>query len=122
MKDRFKVSILCVASALAGLTRAQSSIPRMPDGKPNLNGVWQHPYVPDMSKDGKDQKGAGELPFTPWGADNFKNYDPAKFDYTGHCLPFGLMRSINVGGLSHPDRADTTSTWRCCSSRTPGFT
>ncbi len=51
-----------------------------------------------MSKDAKDQKGAGPLPFTPWGADNFKNYDPANFDYTGHCLPFGLMRSINVGG------------------------
>ena len=88
---------ICAAIVLASLSHAQS-IPRMPDGKPNLNGVWQHPYVPDMSKDGKDQKGAGELPFTPWGANNFKTYDPAKFDYTGHCLPFGLMRSINVGG------------------------
>jgi hypothetical protein len=48
--------------------------------------------------DRKDQKGAGPLPFTPAGADNFKNYDPAKFDYTGHCLPFGLLRSVNVGG------------------------
>jgi hypothetical protein len=51
-----------------------------------------------MSLDRKDQKGAGPLPFTPAGADNFKNYDPAKFDYTGHCLPFGIMRSMNVGG------------------------
>ncbi len=75
-----------------------SSIPRMPDGKPNLNGIWEHPYVPDVTHDGKDQKGAGELPFTQWGADNFKNYDVSKFDYTGHCLPFGLMRSMNVGG------------------------
>src|ERR1700744_1616709 len=74
-------------------------IPRMPDGKPNLQGVWQHPYVPDMSKDRlPDQKGAGDLPFTAAGADNFKNYDVSKFDYTGHCLPFGLMRSMNVGG------------------------
>lgn len=75
-----------------------NSIPRMPDGKPNLNGIWDHPYVPDVTKDGANQKGAGELPFTPWGADNFKNYDVSKFDYTGHCLPFGLMRSMNVGG------------------------
>ena len=74
------------------------AIPRMPDGKPDLNGVWQHPYVPDMTKDRPDQKGAGELPFTPAGAANFKNYDVSKFDYTGHCLPFGLIRSVNVGG------------------------
>jgi hypothetical protein len=70
----------------------------MPDGKPDLSGIWQHPYVPDMTEDRTDQKGAGPLPFTPWGADNFKNYDVSKFDYTGHCLPFGLIRSVNVGG------------------------
>jgi len=73
-------------------------IPRMADERPDFQGVWDHPYVPDMSLDRKDQKGAGPLPFTPAGADNFKNYDPAKFDYTGHCLPFGIMRSMNVGG------------------------
>ncbi len=77
---------------------SNASIPRMPDGHPNLQGVWQHPYVPDMTKDRENQKGAGALPFTAWGADNFKNYDVSKFDYTGHCLPFGLLRSMNVGG------------------------
>jgi hypothetical protein len=87
------------AAALIGSAAGQTSaIPRMPDGKPNFNGIWDHPYVPDVSKDGKEQKGAGALPFTPAGADNFKNYDVSKFDYTGHCLPFGLMRSMNVGG------------------------
>src|SRR6185437_9385150 len=91
-----KWSIGLLACVLAS---AQShSIPRTPSGHPDLSGVWQHPYVPDMSKDGKDQKGAGELPFSEYGANNFKNYDPTNFDYTGHCLPFGLMRSINVGG------------------------
>jgi hypothetical protein len=91
--------LTAAALALIGSASGQTSaIPRMPDGKPNLNGIWDHPYVPDVSKDGKDQKGAGELPFTPAGADNFKNYDVSKFDYTGHCLPFGLMRSVNVGG------------------------
>lgn len=79
--------------------KTAQAIPRMPDGKPNLQGVWQHPYVSDMSKDRlPDQKGAGELPFTAAGADNFKSYDPTNFDYTGHCLPFGLLRSMNVGG------------------------
>src|ERR1700679_1368092 len=86
--------ILTVSFAFA----QTKTIPRMPDGKPNFNGIWDHPYVPDVSRDGNNQKGAGELPFTAWGADNFKNYDVSKFDYTGHCLPFGLMRSMNVGG------------------------
>ncbi len=95
--------VLLTTALLAGSIFAwgQSApdIPRMPNGKPNLQGVWQHPYVPDMTQDKlPDQKGAGPLPFSAWGADNFKNYDPAKFDYTGHCLPFGLLRSMNVGG------------------------
>jgi hypothetical protein len=92
-------SILLLAALTAGLLCGQTkTIPRMPDGKPDLNGIWDHPYVPDMTKDGPNQKGAGALPFTPWGENNFKTYDVSKFDYTGHCLPFGLMRSVNVGG------------------------
>ncbi len=70
----------------------------MPDGRPDFQGVWDHPYVPDMTKDRDNQKGAGELPYTEWGRSNFENYDVSQFDYTGHCLPFGMMRSVNVGG------------------------
>jgi len=70
--------------------------PRLPDGKPDLNGVWQRPYVPDITKNGPGQQGVPELSFTAWGADNWKTYDPAKNgDYTGSCLPFGLLRSMN---------------------------
>src|ERR1019366_1817269 len=73
-----------------------SSIPRLANGKPDLNGVWERPYVPDMSRDaGAAQKGPGTIPFTPEYAKIFKDYDPAKFDYTGHCLPQGLTRSMN---------------------------
>jgi hypothetical protein len=96
MKPVTFFAILTVVSSASAQTN--NAIPRMPDGHPNLQGVWQHPYVPDMSKDGENQKGAGELPYTPAGADNFRTYDVAKFDYTGHCLPFGLLRSMNVGG------------------------
>jgi hypothetical protein len=74
------------------------AVPRMADGKPDFQGVWQHPYVPDMSQDRADQKGAGPLPYSKAGKDNFDNYDVSKFDYTGRCLPFGLLRSMNVGG------------------------
>ncbi len=43
------------------------------------------------------QKGAGPLPYTPAGLENIKSYDPEKNgDYTGMCMPFGLMRSVNA--------------------------
>ncbi len=86
------VALLICAMSAAGQS---SAVPRLPGGKPDLNGVWERPYVPDMSRNGKDQQGPGPLPFTAWGAEVFKNYDPAKFDYTGHCLPQGLTRSVN---------------------------
>jgi hypothetical protein len=70
-------------------------VPRLPDGKPDLSGVWDRPYVPDMSKTGKNQEGSSELPFTEWGLAQWKNYHAEDGDYTGACLPFGLVRSIN---------------------------
>jgi hypothetical protein len=69
---------------------SKGEIPRLPDGKPDLTGVWNIPYVSDMSR------GIGPLPYTAWGEANFKAYDPAKFDYTAHCLPAGLTRQMNT--------------------------
>ena len=72
--------------------------PRLANGKPDFNGVWDHPYVPDMSlsRNAAIQKGAGPLPYTDAGLANIKSYDPEKNgDYTGMCMPFGLMRSVN---------------------------
>jgi hypothetical protein len=74
---------------------ALAEIPRLANGKPDFNGVWERPYVPDMSRSGPDQQGPGALPFTAWGEQTFKSYDVTKFDYTGHCLPQGLTRSMN---------------------------
>jgi hypothetical protein len=31
--------------------------PRTASGKVDFSGVWQKPYVPDLTKDGKDHKG-----------------------------------------------------------------
>jgi hypothetical protein len=74
---------------------AQSKIPRLPNGKPDFSGVWEHPFVPNVEVNGKDQQGSGPLPFTPEGAAQFKKFDAGKFDYTGRCLPMGLTRLMN---------------------------
>ena len=108
-----KLCWIVLSLAAAGLLPAQeaphagsassATIPHALDGKPSLSGVWEIPYVPDMAKSGRAQPGStpaqigpGALPFTAWGAQEFKNYDPAKFDYTAHCLPMGWTRQMNT--------------------------
>jgi hypothetical protein len=93
--------------------------PRLPNGHPDLTGIWNPPYVPDMTRNGRRQQGyaeppftAGdtpqvrqdlrskgnyaELPFTASGLENWKTYDPANGDYTATCLPYGFSRSVNA--------------------------
>jgi hypothetical protein len=92
--------------------------PRLPNGRSDLSGIWNPPYVPDMTRDGRRQKGYAEapfspadsaearlalrrkgsyaeLPFTAAGLENWKTYDAANGDYTASCLPYGFSRSIN---------------------------
>lgn len=57
---------------------------------PDLNGVWQGPYTPDLSR----TLPRGEsIPFTPYGADRFKKVDPAN-NPDGFCLPVGPARGF----------------------------
>jgi hypothetical protein len=91
-------------------------VPRTAEGKPDLSGMWQRPYTPDMtvtSRNGDQTadkslpdapKGPNDppnaipkklLPFTPAGKAQWDSYDAANGDYTGSCMPFGLIRSIN---------------------------
>jgi hypothetical protein len=98
-----KAGWLIVAAAGMAAAAPSGSVPRTADGKPSLSGVWEIPYVPDMSKNSRAAPGAtpaqigpGALPFTAWGEQEFKNYDPSKFDYTAHCLPMGWTRQMNT--------------------------
>ena len=118
--------LLTAAGARLGAETPRTAPPtRTPSGRPDLQGVWLRPYVPDMTRDGRDQKGYAELPFktsdTPDVRDNlrsrnefgdlpytsaglqaWKAYDVTNLndsngpgDYTGSCFPFGLSRSLN---------------------------
>ena len=81
-----------------------ADIPRMTNGKPDFNGVWDHPRVADVTKNsnacgsgskGCKQVGAGELPFTPEGLKIWKD-EEHRFDYSARCLPWGYTRAWQV--------------------------
>jgi len=104
MNMRFGQPLLFAAGALLWIASAfgqqafkppTGPVPRTADGKPDLSGVWDRPYVPDMTKTAPNQNGLAELPFTEWGMNAWKSYHAEEGDYTGACLPFGLVRSIN---------------------------
>jgi len=82
-------------------------IPRTGDGQPDLNGIWTHPYTPDITQTAFNRTGA-TLKFTEWGQKNWDSYDASKGDYAGACLPFGLFRSM---GDPHPFQLVQGKNW-----------
>lgn len=102
-------ALLLAALGTSAAAQQPADIPRTASGKPDFNGVWEFPYVPDMtSTNGRNQFGPAELPFTAAGKLNFDNYDSSEGDYTGACLPFGHVRSMNSPNPVHFVQTDDT--------------
>jgi hypothetical protein len=79
-------------------------IPRLPNGKPDFNGVWDHPRVADVTRSfngcgagatGCKQQGNGDLAYTEAGLAQWKDV-AHRFDYSAHCLPWGYTRAWQV--------------------------
>jgi hypothetical protein len=71
--------------------------PRLPNGKPSFAGMWSTTRRADITRQLANHPTGHvpELPYTPWGKQEWDGYDPVKKgDYAGSCLPFGFPRSL----------------------------
>ena len=83
---------------------AKGAIPRLPNGKPDFSGTFDHPRVGDVTKPANGCAGGTpgcasvsdtpDISFTPAGAAEQKK-EP-KFDYGLFCLPWGYTRSYQT--------------------------
>jgi hypothetical protein len=81
----------------AGEADLAAPVPRTPDGKPQLAGLWrpQPGLVGDIARNLKP----GEVPFQPWAEDLYKHRrsTSSKDDPTANCIVGGVPRSDLVG-------------------------
>ena len=99
---------LAAVLPLAAQTKAKPPVPKLANGKPDLSGVWDHPFVIDMAQSSRNDSCGAQLKgcsykgpeqpiqMTTWGEEWFKTYKPEDFDATAHCNPMGYTRSRNA--------------------------
>ena len=98
------VTLVLIPSPARSQTGKALDIPRLSNGKPDFNGVWDHPRVFDVTKSGNacaagshgfTQQSSGDLSYTEWGLAQWKVV-AHRFDYSAHCLPWGYARAWQV--------------------------
>lgn len=105
MANPLKLAVLTIAACLVSLPAvaqpAGDAIPRLPNGKPDLGGVWDHPRTADLtqatSECGSFTKGCKHVPppsisFTSFGLAKWSD-KASHVDWTARCLPWGYTRS-----------------------------
>jgi hypothetical protein len=73
--------------ASAAFAQQKADIPRMPDGKPNLQGYWNIPYTPNLAVNTPEK----DIPYTEAGLKAFREHD-SKDDPTSFCHYPGVPR------------------------------
>jgi len=77
-----------------GRLNLSAPAPRLPDGKPDLSGIWNPPlgYLRNLAKDLKE-----EVPFQPWAKALYDERASGKFwreDPDANCLPQGVPKVL----------------------------
>jgi len=121
MRPRFLLIVILHVASLSSIVSAQSTVPRMPDGKPNLTGVWQGGSTRrgswDEANSGLGVGGTGRdpnappspasqqvvqspAPYQPWAAKKvLESFNKRGIDDpSALCLPPGVPR-LTITGL-----------------------
>jgi hypothetical protein len=103
---RFRLSSIAIMIVMAAPVHAQwtkvpttkvnlsGPAPRLPDGKPDLSGVWNPPtgYLRDLARDLK-----GDVPFQPWAKTLYDERAAGKYwreEPDANCLPQGVPKVL----------------------------